>query len=89
MTRFFLSRHAKLFAIAAANILTAIVNLPSASAAPTAEVAKRCLHYSYVSYPYKRPGEVQMSGERQAYFKDCLARNGDVPAPSPPAAAKP
>jgi hypothetical protein len=59
-------------------------NLPAFSEAPTAEVAKRCLHYSYVAYPYKRPGAVQMSGDRQAYFKDCLSKKGDVPAPTPP-----
>jgi hypothetical protein len=25
-----------------------------------------------------------MSGDRQAYFKDCLEKNGDVPAPPRP-----
>ena len=45
-----------------------------AAAAPSAEVAKRCMHYSYVVYPYKRPGAVRMSGDRQAYFKDCMAK---------------
>jgi len=54
------------------------------AAAPTAEVAKRCIHYSYVAYPYKRPGAVRMSSDRQTYLKDCLAKNGDVPAPTPP-----
>lgn len=54
-----------------------------ATAAPSAEVAKRCMHYSYVVYPYKRPGAVRMSGDRQAYFKDCMAKNGDVPTPAP------
>jgi hypothetical protein len=55
----------------------------TASAAPSAEVAKRCLHYAYIVYPYKRPGAVRMSGDRQAYFKDCMEKNGDVPAPTP------
>jgi len=58
----------------------------SAAAAPTADVAKRCLHYAYIVYPYKPPGAVQMSGDRQAYFRDCIAKNGDVPVPI---AAKP
>ena len=57
---------------------------PQAHAAPSAEVAKRCMRYSYVVYPYKRPGAVPMSGDRQAYFKDCIAKNGDVPVPTPP-----
>ena len=62
----------------------ALIQNPTAIlAAPTAEVAKRCMHYSYVVYPYKRPGAVRMSGDRQAYFKDCIAKNGDVPAPIP------
>ena len=52
-----------------------------AHAGPTAEVAKRCVHYAYIVYPFKRPGAVPMSGDRQAYIKDCFAKNGDVPAP--------
>ena len=55
-----------------------------ASAAPTAHVAKRCVHYAYIAYPFRRPGSVPMSGDRQAYVKDCFAKNGDVPAPTPP-----
>jgi hypothetical protein len=58
--------------------------LTNASGAPSAEVAKRCQRYSYLVYPFKRPGAVPMSGSRQAYFKDCLDKNGDVPAPTPP-----
>jgi hypothetical protein len=53
-----------------------------AAAAPTAEVAKRCLHYAYIVYPYKRPGAAPMSGDRQAYFQDCMAKNGEVPEPA-------
>jgi hypothetical protein len=55
----------------------------SAVAAPSAETAKRCVHYSYVVYPYKRPGSVRMSGDRQAYLKSCMAKEGSVPAPAP------
>src|SRR5450756_35713 len=54
-------------------------------AAPSAETARRCLHYSYLVYPYKRPGSVRMSGDRQAYFRDCIAKDGNVPEPTPPA----
>lgn len=57
---------------------------PALSAAPTAEVAKRCLRYAYTVYPFQRPGAAPMSGDRQAYFKDCLAKNGDVPVPARP-----
>jgi hypothetical protein len=39
-----------------------------------------------LDYPYKRPGSVRMSGDRQAYFRDCMAKDGNVPAP---ASAKP
>jgi hypothetical protein len=53
-----------------------------AAAAPSAEVAKLCMRYSYVVYPYKRPGSVRMSGDRQNYFKDCVARDGKVPEPA-------
>jgi hypothetical protein len=52
-------------------------------AAPSAETAKRCVRYSYLAYPYKRPGSVHMSGDRQAYFKDCMAKDGNVPEPTP------
>ena len=55
-----------------------------AAAAPSAEVAKLCMRYPYVVYPYKRPGSVRMSGDRQNYFKDCVARDGKVPEPASP-----
>jgi hypothetical protein len=66
-------------------VILAIVELvpPSALAAPSAKTAKRCIHYSYVVYPYKRPGSVHMSGDRQAYLKDCMAKEGNVPVPAP------
>lgn len=52
-------------------------------ASPSAEIARKCMHYSYVAFPYKRPGAVPMSGDRQAYFKDCMAKDGAVPEPAP------
>lgn len=55
-----------------------------AQAGPSAEVAKRCVHYSYLTYPYKRPGSVRMSSDRQTYFKDCMDKEGKVPEPIPP-----
>jgi hypothetical protein len=58
-----------------------------ASAGPSAETAKRCMHYAYMVYPYKRPGSVRGSGDRQAYFRDCMANDGNVPPP--PTSAKP
>lgn len=53
----------------------------SAISAPTADVAKKCIRYSYIVYPYQRPGAAKASGNRQAYLNDCLARTGDVPEP--------
>jgi hypothetical protein len=53
-----------------------------AHSAPTAEIAKKCLRYAYVLYPYKRPGASKASNGRQVYFNDCVAKNGDVPEPS-------
>ena len=58
--------------------------LPAIAAAPAAEVAKKCMVYAYKAYPYKRPGSVRGSPDRQNYMRDCLARNGDVPVPTPP-----
>jgi hypothetical protein len=29
------------------------------------------------------PGSVRMNGDRQAYFKDCMAKEGNIPAPEP------
>jgi len=66
-------------------ILVGVGLVPScAFAAPSAETAKRCMRYSYIVYPYTRPGAVRMSGDRQAYFKDCLAKDGFVSDPTPP-----
>ena len=64
-------------------VVTAGLVPGSASAGPSAETAKRCVHYSYLLYPYKRPGAVRMSGDRQAYFRDCMTKDGNVPAPIP------
>jgi hypothetical protein len=41
------------------------------------------MHYSYLAYPYKRPGSVRMSGDLQAYFRDCMAKEGNVAEPIP------
>lgn len=82
MSFFFTWRIAKLAAVAG----LAVALYPVAvQAAPTAEVAKRCVHYSYIVYPWKRPGSGPMSGDRQAYINDCFAKNGNVPAPTAPA----
>jgi hypothetical protein len=55
-----------------------------AVAAPSAEVAKKCMHFSYLVYPYNRPGSVKMSSNRQSYFKDCMSKEGNVPEPPAP-----
>jgi hypothetical protein len=68
--------------------LTAVATLtasPATAAPPTAEVAKRCLHYAYISYPRRPPGAAPASGAREAYFRDCLNKDGEVPEPTPPA----
>lgn len=66
-------------------LLAAMSFAPSQASAepPTAEVAKRCLHYAYITYPRKRPGAAPASGEREAYFRDCLNKNGEVLEPTP------
>ena len=77
--------------VPALRIATAVVLLLSgpAVAAPSAEVAKRCVHYAYIAYPFKRPGSVPMSGDRQAYIRDCFAKNGEVPVPTAVGSASP
>lgn len=80
MTVSITSRMAKLAFIA---LLAASLHPVDALAAPSAEVAKRCVHYAYIVYPWKRPGAGPMSGDRQAYVNNCFARNGDVPVPTP------
>ncbi|WP_082081795.1 hypothetical protein [Bradyrhizobium sp. LTSP857] len=62
--------------------------IPTAVAAgPSAEVARKCMHYSYIAYPYQRPGSVRMSGDRQAYFKNCIEKEGNIPAPDKPSSS--
>lgn len=68
--------------LALISLAVVAVSATAVRAAPTAEVAKRCLRYAYTAYPFKRPGAVPMSGDRQAYFQDCLGKNGDVPPPA-------
>lgn len=73
--------------VATAALLVVLPGLTtSARAAPSAEVAKKCLSYAYRVYPYKRPGAAQASNGRQLYFSDCLRKNGDVG--EPPLAAR-
>ncbi|GLR91076.1 hypothetical protein [Bradyrhizobium iriomotense] len=55
--------------------------LNPAAAGPSAETAKKCVRYSYLLYPYQRPGSVRMSGDRNNYFRDCMAKDGNVPEP--------
>jgi hypothetical protein len=69
--------------MAVAILITAGLLPASALAGPTAETAKRCMHYSYLIYPYNRPRSVRGSGDRQAYFRDCMEKDGNVPEPTP------
>lgn len=57
------------------------VGLRPAAAGPSAETAKKCIRYSYLLYPYRRPGAVRMSADRNNYFRDCMAKDGNVPEP--------
>jgi len=75
-------RNDKIKAIVTVAILTAGLLSKSALGAPSAETAKRCMRYSYLVYPYKRPGSVRGSSDRQAYFRDCMAKDGNVPTPT-------
>lgn len=70
---------------AAIALITSVAagGLPAAAAGPSPEVARKCMRFSYVAYPYKRPGSVKMSGDRQSYFRDCMAKEGKVPEPTP------
>ncbi|QOG23826.1 hypothetical protein FOM02_30080 [Bradyrhizobium sp. SEMIA] len=61
--------------------------VPTAAAAPSAEVARKCMHYSYIAYPYQRPGSVRMSGDRQAFFRNCMEKEGNIPAPETPSSS--
>lgn len=69
-------------------MLTCLLIPTSVPAGPSAEVARRCMRYAYVAYPYHRPGAVRMSGERQAYFKNCMEQVGNVPVPEQPMSAQ-
>jgi hypothetical protein len=39
------------------------------------------MQYSYIAYPYESLGSVRMSGDRQAYFRDRMTKEGNVPEP--------
>jgi hypothetical protein len=73
------------FCGAAALLLVMSLTAPiGALAGPSAEAARKCMHFSYIAYPYQRPGAVKMSGDRQSYFRDCMAKDGNVPEPTAP-----
>ncbi|MBW7971575.1 hypothetical protein [Bradyrhizobium sp. BR 10289] len=69
-------------------VVTDVAAPTGALAGPSAEVARKCLHFSYIAYPYQRPGAVKMSGDRQAYFRDCMTKDGNVPEPAEPSKAQ-
>jgi hypothetical protein len=71
----------RIIAVAAFSTLFSWEAYPSP---PSAEVAKKCIHFSYLAYPFKRPGKLQASGDRHAYFKACIEKDGNVPEPSKP-----
>lgn len=84
-------RHLLTKTLAALAVITGAgltLGAPAALAGPSARVAKRCFRYQYIVYPYQRPGSVRMSGDRQAYFRNCMAKNGNVPVPTAPKSPK-
>lgn len=64
--------------------LGASIAVAEVPVAPTPEVAKKCMIWSYRVYPYKRPGSVKGSPARGIYMRDCVAKGGDVPEPPEP-----
>ena len=46
--------------------------------APTREVANKCLTLAYKAYPWRRPGSVRGTPDRYMFFKDCVAKEGNV-----------
>lgn len=64
--------------------LSALFYREAQAEAPSAEVAKKCLHFAYIAYPYLRPGAAPASGDRQVYFKACLEKGGNIPKPVRP-----
>ncbi|MET4456718.1 hypothetical protein ABIB10_006839 [Bradyrhizobium sp. RT3b] len=59
----------------------------SAVAAPSADAARKCMRFSYLAYPYKRPGSAPGTADRQTYFKECMGKDGNVPEPAHPASS--
>jgi hypothetical protein len=74
----------RLASILACGALALCMTQNAAFAAPSAQTAKKGMHFSYVAFPYKRPGSVKASGDRGTYFRDCMANDGNVPEPTPP-----
>jgi hypothetical protein len=68
--------------IIALAVFSTLLSWEACASPPSAEVAKKCMHYSYLAYPYKVPGKAQASGDRHAYFKACLEKDGDIPQPA-------
>jgi len=45
----------------------------------TAELAKKCRELAIKAHPTQRAGTRSSTGEEQrAYFRDCVAKNGDM-----------
>jgi hypothetical protein len=64
------------------------LGVPHASAL-TAEVANKCRQYAVKAYPPTRVGSKKgTAGAERQYFKDCVAKDGNVPAPEGPVEAQ-
>ncbi|MDH2357453.1 hypothetical protein QCM80_43930 [Bradyrhizobium sp. SSUT112] len=79
-------RDAARILLATALIASAAIDLVThaSAAGPSAEAARKCMHFAYLAFPYKRPGSVRMSPDRQTFFRDCMTKDGKVPEPIAP-----
>jgi predicted transglutaminase-like cysteine proteinase len=48
--------------------------------AVSSQGAKRCKQYSYLAYPNN---SASMASDRQSYFRECVAKDGNIPKPAP------
>lgn len=69
--------------ILGASVVALTVNFDTcAVAGPSADAARKCMRFSYLAYPYKRPGSAPGTADRQTYFRECMGKDGNVPEPA-------
>jgi len=68
--------------ILCATLVTLTATMSEAAFALTADLAKKCDAAAFQAYPRQQTGSTVGIAEREAFRKDCIAKNGNIAQPA-------